>query len=251
MLLLKKCLARLLFPLPLAVEIILVGLVLLWLTRRQRLGRALVTTGTLLLILFTAGPFGDLILRPLESEHPVLSDPERVVSHAGDRTRWVLVLAAGYAPEQDLPLNVRAAPRTLARLVEGVRVHHRLAGSKLAVSLPDTVSEEEMASLLGALGVARQDSAFVRGARDTDEESALFRALVGDDPAVLVTSASHMPRALGYFHDRGMRPVPAPTQHQAVAGGFYDTWFPGATGATKTETAFYEYLGLAWVWLTR
>ena len=53
MFLLKKIVSRFLFPLPLSLEFLILGLFLLWFTRRQRAGKALVTCGVVLLLGFS------------------------------------------------------------------------------------------------------------------------------------------------------------------------------------------------------
>ena len=67
---LKKWLGELLMPLPFTLTLIILGLLLLWFTRRQRLGKAFCTLGTLLLIVFSLRPVSVELLRPLEQQYP-------------------------------------------------------------------------------------------------------------------------------------------------------------------------------------
>ncbi|MGD1103403.1 MAG: envelope biogenesis factor ElyC, partial [Terriglobia bacterium] len=78
MFLLKKIVSRFLFPLPLSLEFLFVGLFLLWFTRRQRAGKALVTCGALLLVGLSNIFTSNALLRPLEQRYPPL-----VVAHIG------------------------------------------------------------------------------------------------------------------------------------------------------------------------
>jgi hypothetical protein len=55
MFLLKKTLSPLLYPLPICLQIMLIGLILLWFTPRQRAGKWLVTTGVVLAVVFAEG----------------------------------------------------------------------------------------------------------------------------------------------------------------------------------------------------
>jgi len=67
MFLVKKFLSRLFLPLPLCCELLVAGILLLWLSKRQRLGKSLVSMGVLLLLLLSNAQIGDLLLLPLES----------------------------------------------------------------------------------------------------------------------------------------------------------------------------------------
>jgi uncharacterized SAM-binding protein YcdF (DUF218 family) len=66
MFLFKKIVPQFLFPVPLVLELLLLGLALLWFTRRQRAGRVLVSAGTGLLLIFSNAFVSHLLLRPLE-----------------------------------------------------------------------------------------------------------------------------------------------------------------------------------------
>ncbi len=70
MFLFKKIVAQFFMPVALCLEILVLGLVFLWSTRRQRLGKTLVTLGTALLALFGYQATTDWMLRPLEEKYP-------------------------------------------------------------------------------------------------------------------------------------------------------------------------------------
>ncbi len=46
--------------------------------------------------------------------------------------------------------------------------------------------------------------------KDTEEEAAAVKQAIGDAPFLLVTSASHLPRAMIFFQQEGLNPLPAP-----------------------------------------
>ena len=60
--LVARLVAWLFLPLSICLELLVVGLLLLWFTRRQRLGKILVTTGASLLVLFSFGPFDSFLV---------------------------------------------------------------------------------------------------------------------------------------------------------------------------------------------
>ncbi|MGB9488546.1 MAG: hypothetical protein WCD04_20825 [Terriglobia bacterium] len=54
MIVLKKIFSRLFSPIPLCIEVLLAGLLLLWFTRKQKAGRIVVTFAAVLLLLFSS-----------------------------------------------------------------------------------------------------------------------------------------------------------------------------------------------------
>ncbi|MDB5305831.1 MAG: hypothetical protein JWO38_33 [Gemmataceae bacterium] len=102
---------------------------------------------------------------------------------------------------------------------------------------------QAMTDLAVALGVPPADVVVGAGAA----EGEVIRRTVGTARFVLVTSASHMPRAVWPCHDRGHQLVPAPTSHQ-VAAAEYPTLqaLPSAGNLARAETALHETLGGIW-----
>jgi uncharacterized SAM-binding protein YcdF (DUF218 family) len=250
---LKKIVSRLLFPVPLCLELLLAGLLLIWFTKRHRTGRALVTLGVVLLALLSHSGVADLLLSPLESKYSPWQTPTPGPAGTEDETRqWVVVLAGGYTPDERLPLSSRPGGSTLARLVEGIRVHQSLPGSQLLLSVGDGVTPdneaESMTRLADMLGAAPGRVCLIRGAQDTQQEMDAIQRLVGSEPFILVTSASHMPRAMNWAQSKGLNPTPAPTDYRAHRKSWESPgdFFPDAEGLRCSERAIYEYLGWAW-----
>jgi uncharacterized SAM-binding protein YcdF (DUF218 family) len=252
MFLFKKIVGPFFFPLSLCLEIFLIGLFLLWFTRKKKAGKIFVSAGVILLILCTYGPVPRLLLKPLEYRYPPLLSVKDL-----PEIRWIVVLGAGHTSDAQMPANSQLYHSSLARLVEGIRLHHSLPGSKLILSggaLYDPVPESKvLADVALALRVERQNLILESLSRDTEEEAGLIEKMVGKDAFVLVTSASHMPRAVGLFQKLGMHPIPAPTDYgikespgKEISPGLF---FPGSTDLQNAETAVYEYLGLAWAGL--
>ena len=249
MFLFKKIVGPFFFPLSLCLEIFIIGLFLLWLTRKKRAGKILVSMGIIFLILCTYGPLPRLLLKPLESRYPPLLSVKNLME-----VRWIVVLGGGHTADPRLPANSQLYHSSLARLVEAIRLHHALPGSKMILSggaLYDPVPESEVfADVALSLGVERRNLILESSSKDTEEEAVLIQKIVGREGFVLVTSASHMVRAMGLFRKLGMRPIPAPTDYGIKEGPVEEInpgmFFPGTTELQNTETAVYEYLGLAW-----
>lgn len=245
----KKFLSQLAFPLPLSLELLAIGLVLLWTTRRQRAGRVLVSLGAVLLLLLSHRAVADPLLGSLEFRYPALHDAGALATREGDPpVKWVVVLGGGSTADKRLPVSARLSGPSLARLVEGVRIQKGLPGSKLVVSAGDSDNAEDVTELARAFGVSEHALVLERGARDTEQEAEFTQRIIGADALVLVTSASHMPRALALFQKRGLSPIPAPTDYLAgrMEWDRPDAFLPSAGNLGKSTRAFYEYLGLAW-----
>jgi uncharacterized SAM-binding protein YcdF (DUF218 family) len=240
----KKVFSRFFFPLPLSLEFMLVGLFLLWFTRRQRAGKALVTFGAMLLVGLSNIFISNALLRPLEHEYPPL-----VVAHIGagaPAVSFIAVLGGWADHDPDVPITSHVSPALMVRLIEGVRLHREIPGSKLILS-GDNDSADSMAEMAEALGVSTEDILRLSKPRDTEEESQQIAPIVGPQRFILVTSASHMPRAMGLFRKRGLQPIAAPTDYLAPRHrGQSDDFFPDGYSLLKSQVAFYEYLGQAW-----
>jgi uncharacterized SAM-binding protein YcdF (DUF218 family) len=83
---------------------------------------------------------------------------------------------------------------------------------------------------------------------DTSQQALALKKLVGTEPFALVTSASHMSRAMALCKKQGLHPVAAPTEHRARQTAIPPDglWVPKVDGLKKMTTVFYEYIGLAW-----
>lgn len=257
MFLFKKSVAPLFLPLPFCLLLLFAGLFLLWLTRRQRTGKLLVTLGTVSLALLGHPFVAETILRPLETAYPPLlldgGARTRSVQDAINPIQWVVVLGGGHATDPALPVTSRIAPDSLVRLVEGIRLYRKLPGSRLLLSGgsgpddPLTVAEA-MAQTAEILGISRSEMILETASRDTKDQARLIRPIIGTDRFVLVTTASHLPRAVALFQKQGLTPLPAPTEHKiAPRRSIHPGWFyPSAESLRNTRRAIYEYLGMRW-----
>jgi uncharacterized SAM-binding protein YcdF (DUF218 family) len=243
----KKIASTFLFPVPLCLEIMLVGLLFLWFTRKQKLGKVLVTLGVALLAVLSYESFSAMLLKPLEYSYPPKPGIEEI-----RRAKWVVVLGGGHVSDPRVPITSQLSDESMTRLVEGIRLQRMIPGAKLLLSggrIFDPVAEAEvMARVALSIGVDRQSMVLETASRDTEDEARIIKETVGNDPFLLVTSASHMPRSMALFNKLGVKPVPAPTGYMVkeTQGANPRMFFPSVDGLRKAETAFHEYLGLAW-----
>jgi uncharacterized SAM-binding protein YcdF (DUF218 family) len=254
MFLFKKILSRLFFPVPFCLEVLSIGLLLLWFTRKQKTGKAVAALAGALLFLLSSPFFSTLLLTPLERRYPPLFiTPGAPVAVGLREVKFIVVLGSGFVPDASRPVELQLDDGSIARLVEGVRVSKLLSCCKLIVSGgPEPngapLMAQAMAQLAQELGVGRQDLILDGQSRDTEEEARHISPIVGKQPFILVTEASHMPRALALFRKQGAYPIADPMDFRAGDGGAMapDRIFPSAAVLGGSERAVYEYLGLAW-----
>ncbi|PTN35619.1 ElyC/SanA/YdcF family protein [Desulfonatronum sp. SC1] len=249
MFLLKIIIGLLCMPLSVAGLLLFVGLALLWLGKSRKLAGTVLLLGTMTAIGFASSPVADRLLIPLERRH----DPVTSVRDLAD-IRFVVVLGGGHRSDPRLTATMQLTDASLARLVEGIRLHRQLPRSVLVVSggaVFDAVSHAQvMAGAAGDLGESGP-RVLLDQARDTAEEMLALREVIeAGEPFLLVTSASHMLRSVALAQAAGLAPIPAPTdflvkqslERERHPGDF----FPSSTALRRSERAVYEYLGLVW-----
>lgn len=246
MFILKKIVSEFFMPMPIILCLLVAGLVLLRQKRRQVAAKVMLAIGSVVFLLTGYGVLTDAVLKSLEYRYPVLDI--RAAREAG--VKWVVVLAGGHDSDAGLPVTSQLAPETQVRLIEGIRIYRSLPGTRMIVSggkVFDTrTSAELMAGLAGELGTNIRDIVLEDKSRDTHDEAVLLKPRLGSRPFVLVTSAYHMPRAMGLFRALGMHPIPAPACHYIHASRNIspDTFFPDMKGVRNSEFVFHEILGI-------
>lgn len=242
---LKKWLGSLIMPLPLSICLILLGLILLWATRRQTLGKLSVTVGVLMLGLFSLPSVSVQLLRPLEQQYLFLP--------ASTQVDYILVLGAGQVTDPTVPLTSQPGNAATARVLAALDLKRHNPKAKLVFSgntHEDPVSCAEIyARLAEYYGVSRQDMVLIEDAYDTEGEIAHYGAFIGAHKAALVTSASHMPRAMQMAKQAGLQLIPFPTDYRGrlnqTAQPLYAS-LPSGQFLLNSDIAMHEWIGQLW-----
>lgn len=242
----KKWLGSLLLPLPLLLLTAFLGSILLW-KRHTRSGITLILASLLALALLSTRPVANLLIAPLESAYAPFETDEQPVDD-------IIVLGAAQVADPRLPLLSQLGNAALARISEGVRLAHAYPDARLIVSGhaggERRSSAELYAEVAQALGIESARITMLPRPRDTAEEAAAIAPLIKHRRAVLVSSASHLPRAMALFATEGASPLPAPVDHQAKESAgtlpLY-SYLPNARYLERSERAWHEYLGRLWM----
>ncbi|GAA0857471.1 hypothetical protein GCM10009114_23410 [Aliiglaciecola litoralis] len=104
--------------------------------------------------------------------------------------------------------------------------------------------------LLIALGVSENRIIQVEKSKDTAEEAQNLRQTLDRKPFALVTSATHMKRAVTLFKQQGLEPTPAPTEHLVRESDYPNMGYYvlNAKSIYHFERWWYEWMGNTWVW---
>lgn len=253
----KKFVSFWLMPLPLCLTLLAAGLLVLAFTQRRRLGRSLVVTASVLLLLFSNKVVSTWLVHPLEAKYAPAPEfsPEKPLPPSLAACRFIVVLGGGHSDVAGLSATQQLSPSGLGRIVEGVRLARALPEARLVMSGPGVGNNPTHASVLAraaqSLGIERQRISLIETARDTEEEAAAMRAIAGREPVALVTSAWHLPRAAALFRKAGVDVVPCPADFTARMNGDFRwvdlTW--DTASLERSTWAVRERIGYLWVWL--
>ena len=141
---------------------------------------------------------------------------------------------------------------------QGVAPHLLLTGGTIDWMNEGEPPAQDMAKILGMLGVPESALWYETESRNTYENALFSRQLLAEkdiDRIILVTSAMHMPRAVALFEKQGFEVIPAPTDYNVTQAGWSRLWEPNLTtqlfnflpsvsNLSSTTSALKEYVGI-------
>jgi uncharacterized SAM-binding protein YcdF (DUF218 family) len=129
----------------------------------------------------------------------------------------IVVLAGGAFSKGNLrpttQLTSFSMERTLCGIdlfVKGLAPRLVFVGGRSSQSDPGLIEAVEMKRFAERLGIPTESIVVDDRSRNTYENAVEARRLLGDASVLLVTSAFHMPRAVGLFRNQGLRVSPHP-----------------------------------------
>ncbi|SFK09220.1 YdcF family protein [Methylocapsa palsarum] len=233
-------------PVALLLGVGVVG-VLLGFTRFARVGRAVVAFSIITLAIALLTPLGALLLRPLEERFPQPS-----VSAA--EPTGIIVLGGALDEARSEARGEDILTGDGARLTTGLKLALRYPNARLVFTGgAANLSGEEPAEAIGvrklwlALGAPEGRVSFEARSRNTWENALFTLDLLQPGPNdkwLLVTSAWHMPRAVGIFRRVGFNVTPYSVAYRTF--GDRRDWFVSAMPekVAMLDFAVREYVGL-------
>lgn len=227
------------------------GIVLL-LFGARRLGGYAIILSTAGVLVFGFSPAGNILIQPLEDRFP-----QRPVSAdgGGGPVTGIVLLGGGLetiiTTARGTPALNEAGDR-LTTFAALARAHPEarliLSGGIGGLFFRDVDEAEVGAQLLAGLGIDPGRLELEDQSRDTYENARFSRRLANPQPGerwLLVTSAFHMPRAIGCFRTAGFQIEAVPTDYRTRGPedwgrGFYAV----SEGLRRTDLAVREWVGL-------
>jgi len=244
---LSKTLGVFLIPSNLMMTLGWVGLGMTF-SKHRLTGQWLLACCVAALLICGISPIGALMLLPLESRFPPwkpeMGDPAGIV-----------VLGGGVDPELTAARGTPAMNSSGVRIVVAAELANRYPKARLVYVGGNSkfgsakFSEADVAAaIFSKLGIPDDRLQLERKSRNTDENVRFSMQLVDPKPGerwLLVTSAFHVPRAIGLFRKAGFTLDPYPvdwrTSGWSDAYKFQTDWM---SGLDLTDTAAHEWLGL-------
>lgn len=244
---LSKTLGLMLLPTNFLIGLGVLGAILLA-TRFASLGRRLMVASVVLLAICGFSPLGKLLLYPLESRFP----PWDSARGAPD---GIIVLGGSVDPDLSLAHGAAVVRSSADRIIAAAALAHRYPNARVIFSggSPNLISndarEADFASaLFESLGLSKARLMMERHSRNTQENAELSKTLAAPKDGerwLLVTSAFHMPRAIGLFQKAGFDVEACPVDWRVGERADLLMFSAGALdGLGRTDIAIREWLGL-------
>ena len=213
---------------------------------RHGLARGLVAGTALALLGFSLLPFDALLAKPLEDRYPRAELPAKVDG--------IVVLSGGLRVDILASRGVVSDSATLPRMAAGAELAQRYPKARFIFSGTSGGNAQRRVFEFAAaeryfvsMGVAPGRTLYERESLDTWENLVNSRQLAkprAGETWVLVTSALHMPRAMGVARRLGWTMLPWPSDYESATSYGRQPWgFASRRLATMTY-ALHEWVGL-------
>jgi uncharacterized SAM-binding protein YcdF (DUF218 family) len=223
------------------------------LVSRRRRGLSLVVLAALGFLAFMILPIGDWLMAPLEERFPIPAPmPERVdgIIVLGGAVDEIVSAARGRVELNDAGTRMTDAV-ALVRRYPSARVVLTGGNNHIVESMPPEAGI--MKAFFVAEGVDPVRITLETQSRTTYENALFTHAQVRPNPGetwLLVTSAAHMPRAVGCFRRQGWNVVSYPVDFHTAGNGSFQ-WDLALTNHLVLATkALREWVGLVGYRLT-
>lgn len=232
---------------PLSIIVLLLIVAIVFYGRKSTLSFTALVLATCMLILSTYPPLSDALMAPIEDTYPTFTKSSKPVD-------YIIILGGAHTTVKSLPATSQLKPSSLERLVEAIRIYRLHPEAQIITSgyaAGDASSNAEkvkQAAIL--LGIPAEKILTENFPKNTEEEAQLLAPRVVNTNVVLVTSANHLPRAMGYFEKYGVKPIPAPASPYVKLNKLrpWNYYLPSTNKLKQTSVVWYETLGRIVQW---
>lgn len=242
----SKTAALFLDPANVLLMLALAGLLFTWFGFR-RAGNMLLATALLSLWLIGITPIGALALSALERRFPAWTDDGPVDG--------IVVLGGAIDPNRYFWKPGSGMNTAIGRVTETIRLAHTYKSARIIFAGGNTHREDDAHSeaaaaqeLMLAAGIAPERITLELDSRNTCENAYFLKQTAQPKPGerwLVVTSAFHMPRAIGCFRAVGFPVIAYPVDFR-IAGGTrtFRIWPDLHGGLERLGLAMHEFSGL-------
>lgn len=222
-------------------------------TRFSRIGRIFVALAVCGALFVTFVPAGSYMLKTLEERFPApdtLPDDIDGIVVLGGVVDPVMSKARGRVAISGAVERITVSAG-LARAYPQARLVY--TGGSGSLSNQDIKEADYVAGLYQALGIPAGRLTLEREARNTWENAKFTMETISpgtDEKWVLVTSAFHMPRAVGAFRRVGWEMIPYPVDYAVPQTLSFPAPLDFTSGLHALSQAGHEWIGLIAYWLT-
>jgi uncharacterized SAM-binding protein YcdF (DUF218 family) len=249
---LSKLLWFLVEPANLLLIALVLGSLLLW-TGWRRFGRLLLSLTAILAVIVSIVPAGDWLLRLLENRFPtVRSLPDRIdgVIVLGGAVDQFVTASRGQVALNDAVERLTEAAAIVKSHPDAKYLYTAGSGDILRQNLKEA---DAAAPFLDFLGIEAGRILIEDQSRNTYENAAFSFQMVHPKQGetwILVTSAAHMPRAVGCFRAVGWNVIPYPVDYGFTENQPVQWSFSLSKGLGRLGVGIREWLGLLFYRLT-
>ncbi|MDG1851433.1 MAG: YdcF family protein [Gammaproteobacteria bacterium] len=248
----SKILWALLSPGTLILLMALAGTALLFL-HQTKVARLLLGASAVILVLITLLPVGGWLATPLEKHFPANPELPRTVD-------GIILLGGAIDPLTSYIWDQPEFGAAADRYFGFIEMAKRYPRAKLiftggAGTLLDQEYKEADVALyfLESMGIRKSRLEIERDSRNTYENAINSKALMNPQPGenwLLVTSATHMPRAVGVFCQQNWPVIPYPVDHETTPGRSWQLSFDPVDSLDDLNSYAREWVGLLVYYIT-
>jgi uncharacterized SAM-binding protein YcdF (DUF218 family) len=245
----KKVITFFVEPLGLILLLFVIGLYFLYKSSHVK-AKFFLSLSLFLLLFFSYPPVPNSLIQSLEGKYSKYD-------YSYNNIEYIHVLGSGHYDNPAWPLSSQISSTSLKRTMEGISIFKKINKPNLKLiftgfpGFGNQISNAEINAKIARIANISDNNLIINGnPKDTQEEATFAKSIIGDKPFILVTSVSHMTRAIELFTNMGMNPIAAPTEFKKSTKV---EWLsaPSTGSIKKSKNIIHEFLGRIWAYIVK